>query len=113
MPKLASTITAAAAVSPTAVLGKIPIKAKHTSLRKKGRTGAIPSAPNSAMKVTLKRSESEEMLAREERAKLLISRLNQDITTRPMRHRSTIEPSSPESNLRNAAQPPQTDSESK
>ena len=112
MPKLANTITVDAAASPTAILGKIPIKPKHSSLRKKGRTAALPSAAASTTKNTLKRSESQEMLANEERAKLLISRLNQDIPARPMRGSATIEASSPDSILRNAA-PPQTDSESK
>ena len=104
MPRLANTITVGAAASPTAMPSKIPIKAKRASLRKKGRTGALPSAATSAVKNTLKRSESQEMLANEERAKLLISRLNQDITARPMRPlQSTIEASSPVSILRNAA----------
>ena len=105
MPRLANTITVGAAASPTAMLTKIPIKANHrASLRKKGRTAAMPSAATSAVKNTLKRSESQEMLANEERAKLMISRLNQDIAARPMRPlQSTIEASSPDSILRNAA----------
>ena len=104
MPRLANTITVGAAASPTAMLTKIPIKAKRASLRKKGRTAALPSAATSAVKNTLKRSESQELLANEERAKLMISRLNQDIAARPMRPlQSTIEASSPDSILRNAA----------
>ena len=104
MPRLANTIRVDAAASPAAMLSKIPIKAKRASLRKKGRTAALPSAATSAVKNTLKRSESQEMLANEERAKLMISRLNQDIAARPMRPlQSTIEASSPDSILRNAA----------
>ena len=62
------------------------------------------AATSSVVKDTIKRSESQELLANEERAKLLISRLNQENFTAmsPERYQSTLEASSPESILKNA-----------
>ena len=62
------------------------------------------AATSSVVKDTIKRSESQELLANEERAKLLISRLNQENFTAmsPERYQSTLEVSSPESILKNA-----------
>ena len=61
------------------------------------------AATSSVVKDTIKRSESQELLANEERAKLLISRLNQENFTAmsPERYQSTLEASSPESILKN------------
>ena len=102
MPKLANTITVNA-VNPTDKLNKISIKASQASLRKKRNTAGLPSATASAVLDTLKRNEKKEMRENEERAKLLISRLNQDnITASPGRFQTTIEASSPESIRRNA-----------
>ena len=72
------------------------------------------AATSSVVKDTIKRSESQELLANEERAKLLISRLNQENFTAmsPERYQSTLEASSPESILKNA-QASQTDPKSK
>ena len=52
----------------------IPIRAKRVGLRKKLPIGTVASA--SAAKKEPKRSESQELLANEERARALISRLN-------------------------------------